>query len=143
VAPPVPTGIGLGFTPESRLFVPDPGRAGYMTTNPNKAVSPIESLLSFLVSGVSTVPFRSRTLPLAKPKRTFRIFFLGESSANYAQPRLQSMAQRLEERFPRFNSIELINCGGCAYGRRLVFILSQVLQYEPDAIFLYLGRNAC
>ncbi len=142
--PSIPTDIGLGFTPESRLFVPDKSRAGCLVTNPNKAVSTtrVQSLFKLVSSDVWTTPFRWQRFPLAKPEKTFRIFFLGESSVNYAQKQIQSMARRLEKRFPQFEAIEVINCGGCAYGsHRLVFVLSEVLQYEPDAIFLYLGHN--
>ena len=144
--PPIPADIGLGFTPESRLFIPRPHHPGSLITNPNKAIPRNQSKLAqfstFFLSNPSTVPFLQQTFRLPKAPKTFRIFFLGGSSVHYADAQLQEMARRLEKRFPVYETVELINCGGCAYGsHRLVFILAEVLQYEPDAICLYLGNN--
>ncbi len=142
--PAIPTDFGLGFSEESRLFVPRPGFPGHLMTNPNKAISTnyVGKLLRLFTPRAGTVPFLWQSFTQAKPEKSFRIFFLGGSSVNYAQEQLQSMARRLEERFPEYARIELINCGGCAYGsHRLVHVLMEILNYDPDAVFLYLGHN--
>jgi len=124
--PPFPVDIGQGFVPQSRVFVPSPADSGMLVTNPAKSIS-------FLPSAFT----RHRS------KRTFRIFFLGESSVNRLQPELVRLQQRLTQaHHAQFDQVEIINVGGNSNGsHRLVFVLAEVLEYEPSLILWHVGNN--
>lgn len=118
--------IGLGFTPDVRLFVADPGAPGMMTLNPQKAPF-----------------FHPASFTLPKAPGTFRIFAMGGSSVNYLQGHLTKMAERLHSRFQeRCPHLEIINAGGLSYGsQRNVLIAAEIVQYAPDLVLLYCGHN--
>jgi hypothetical protein len=141
--PPVPVDIGMGFTAGSRLFVPCPFLDGWMMTDPNKAIFQGNYVDTHeTISDLPTMPFRRSLFARKKPPQTLRLFFLGESSINYIDWQLSELAKRLKERFPEFAKVEVIDCGGCAYGsHRIVPIMAEVLQYEPDIVLLYAGHN--
>ncbi|HEX73301.1 MAG TPA: SGNH/GDSL hydrolase family protein [Candidatus Hydrogenedentes bacterium] len=123
--PPLPADPGLGFNPDSRLFVPSPEEPGVLITNPDKAAS-----------------FKEQRFLMPKPDRHFRIFMLGGSSVNYIDLELTLLAWELTLRYPGACRVEIINCGGLAYGsHRLVAIAAEVMHYEPDLILIYSGHN--
>ncbi|MGC8845828.1 MAG: SGNH/GDSL hydrolase family protein, partial [Candidatus Hydrogenedens sp.] len=124
--PPMVTDIGLGFTEDSRLFIPDPYDSRYLITHPNK-----------------TVAFQNQRFLKNKPSGTLRIFFLGGSSVNYVNYELPNLSERLEETLkPRYKEVEIINCGGLSYGtHRLVLIAREIVNYNPDLVMIYSGHN--
>jgi len=124
--PPRIVDLGQGFLPGSRLFVPDPDDPAMLITNPDKLVS-----------------FQNQRFPLTKTPGTMRLFILGGSSVNYLQYELPHMAERLRQALaPRFQEVEIINCGGLSYGtHRLVLIAAEVLDYAPDVLLIYSGHN--
>ena len=122
--PPMRVDIGQGFGAESLLFRPVGG--GFMETHPDKLDS-----------------FQQQRFVMPKPDRTLRIFALGGSSVNYLEYEFGLLAQELEKAWPqRFDSVEVINCGGLSYGsHRLVLIAAEILHYAPDLVLLYSGHN--
>lgn len=124
--PPMIMDIGLGFTKDSRLFIPDPSSPDYLMTNPNKLIA-----------------FQNQRFPAKKKKGTYRIFFLGGSSVNYVHYELPDLARRIKEKFyPKIQNVEIINCGGLSYGsHRLVLIGREVVNYEPDLALIYSAHN--
>ena len=123
--PPLSVGYGWGFNPESRLYVASKHDAGSMVTNPAKKVS-----------------FCDEQFRVPKPDTTFRVFMLGGSSVNFIEGYVHDMARRLTLAFMGKYQFEVIDAGGCAYGtHRLVPILVEVLNYEPDLILVYSAHN--
>jgi len=123
--PPLSADYGWGFNPKSRLYVASKHEPGLMVTNPAKKVS-----------------FCDEQFRMPKPDATFRVFMLGGSSVNYIQSDLRDMAERLALAFMGKYRFEVIDAGGCAYGtHRLVPILVEMLNYEPDLILVYSGHN--
>ena len=110
------------------LFVPDASGQRY-ETNPEKLTW-----------------FRSQSFAIPKPAGTFRIFCLGGST-------VQGRPYSVETAFPTWLQLsvqaarpethwEVINCGGISYASyRLVPILREVLNYEPDLVILCTGHN--
>ncbi len=90
--------------------------------------------------------FAPEAFPKEKPPRTKRIFCLGGST-------VQGRPYSTPTSFPTFLKLalsvadqsrywEVINCGGISYASyRLVPILEEVLQYEPDLIIVCTGHN--
>lgn len=90
--------------------------------------------------------FRPDSFAAEKAPDEFRIFCLGGST-------VQGRPFAIETSFPTFLELSLraadssrqwkvVNCGGVSYASyRLVPILEEVLQYEPDLIVLYTGHN--
>jgi lysophospholipase L1-like esterase len=125
VWPPRHVDFGLGFNEDSRIFVESSLYPGYMETDPAKRVSFV----------------RQRFLH-DKPAGVFRILALGGSSVNYLEPEFKQLERELSAEFDQFDEIEIINCGGLAYGsHRLVLVLREMLEYQPDLILLYTGHN--
>ncbi len=123
--PPRHVDFGLGFNDDSRIFVDSSLHPGYMETAPVKRVSFV----------------RQRFLR-DKPAGVFRIVALGGSSVNYLEPEFRKLERDLSTEFDQFDQIEIINCGGLAYGsHRLVFVMREMLEYQPDLILLYAGHN--
>ncbi len=118
--------IGLGFTEDSRLFVPDPNDSRYLVTHPSK-----------------TVAFQNQRFLKKKAIGTLRIFFLGGSSVNYVNYELPDLAERLKEQLkPKYKKVEIINCGGLSYGtHRLVLIAREIVNYESDLVMIYSAHN--
>ena len=92
------------------------------------------------------VYFRPDSFAANKGADEFRIFCLGGST-------VQGRPFALETSFTSFleltlgaaepnRSWQVVNCGGVSYASyRLVPILEEVLEYEPDLIILYTGHN--
>jgi len=118
----------VGFESIVPLFVPD--EAGEKMTI-------AEGRLRF---------FAPDSFPTAKAAGTFRIFCLGGST-------VQGRPFSIETSFPTWlelslaaaddsRSWEVVNCGGVSYASyRLVPILDECLQYEPDLILICTGHN--
>lgn len=125
VRPPLHIDFGLGFNDDSRVFVESPRQPDYMETDPAKRVSFVRQR------------FRGD-----KPANIFRIVALGGSSVNYLEPEFNKLERLLSAEFDSFDEIEIINCGGLAYGsHRLVLVMREMLEYQPDLILLYTGHN--
>jgi len=123
--PPWKVDYGWGFSADSRLFVPQPGVPGKMMTALPKRVC-----------------FFEQSFVLPKPDRNFRIFLVGGSSINYARYSIEGLTKRLNWLSLGAREFELINAGGEGYGsHRLVPIVAEVLDYDPDLILLYTGHN--
>jgi lysophospholipase L1-like esterase len=90
--------------------------------------------------------FKHDAFAINKPVGEFRIFVLGGST-------VQGSPFSIETSFPEFLSLSLksigpdqqwkvVNCGGVSYASyRLVPILDECLQYEPDLIIFCEGHN--
>jgi tetratricopeptide (TPR) repeat protein len=90
--------------------------------------------------------FIQESFPQQKGKDTFRIFAFGGSTV---QGRPYSIATafpkwlqiNLETAFPN-KKFEVINCGGISYASyRLVPIIEECLEYQPDLFILCTGQN--
>lgn len=120
--------IQSGFASSNPLFVLDQSKVLYNIA---------KSRLKFFVS---------ESFPAEKGEDTFRIFCLGGST-------VQGRPYAKETAFPEWLELslktadpnrdwEVINCGGVSYASyRLVPILQECLNYEPDLILLCTGHN--
>ena len=123
--PPRHVDFGLGFNDDSRIFIDSPQHPGEMETDPVKRVS-----------------FVQQRFLRDKPAGVFRIVALGGSSVNYLEPEFKRLERKLSAEFDQFDEIEIINCGGLAYGsHRLVLVMREMLEYQPDLLLLYTGHN--
>ena len=98
---------------------------------------------------VNSLGFRGPEIAVPKPKGTYRIFAIGESSTfgwkgihshEEAWPAL--LEGRLRAAFPQ-RAIEVVNAGVPGYTsveQRINFML-RISQLEPDAILIYHGNN--
>ncbi|MCC9655144.1 SGNH/GDSL hydrolase family protein [Rhodopirellula sp. JC737] len=120
--PPHDVDLGLGFNRDSRVFVESPVDADRMETDRAKRVS-----------------FVRQRFQRDKPSNAFRIVALGGSSVNQLEPQFKRLENELST---ETQTVEIINCGGFAYGsHRLVLVLREMLNYDPDLILLYTGHN--
>lgn len=90
--------------------------------------------------------FRPQSFTAVKDARTFRIFCLGGST-------VQGRPYAVETAFTTWLKLnldaaqpsmqwEVINCGGISYASyRLVPIMGELLDYEPDLFIIYTGHN--
>jgi len=125
-APPCVVDFGLGFTPDSRLFVPDNTEPGVMATNPRK--------LGWC--------FNKHTFAMPKPAGTFRIFAIGGSNVYSLEGFLPEYEASLAAAVGNQYEFEVINAGGVSYGsHRLVPVAAEIMAYEPDLVMLYTGHN--
>jgi lysophospholipase L1-like esterase len=118
----------VGFAAVHPLFVKDASSGKFVTAT---------SRLKY---------FATESFPIEKPPGTFRVFCIGGSTV---QGRPYSTATS----FPTWMKLglaeadpsrtwEVINCGGISYATyRLVPILEECLNYEPDLIILCEGHN--
>lgn len=118
----------VSFRPGQPLYVPE-GASGWMTTSPGRRRF-----------------FLEQRFERRKPPGTFRIFCLGGST-------VQGNPYGPETAFPRWLELALgtvapgrrwqvINVGGLSYASyRLVLVLAECLQWEPDLIVLATGHN--
>ena len=118
----------LGFESVQPLFVLDQKQKSYQVA---------ESRLDF---------FRPEQFSVRKSPGTYRVFCLGGST-------VQGRPYALETAFSSWLELslqaaaperqwEVINCGGISYASyRLVPILQEVLDYQPDLLILYTGHN--
>ncbi|MCA9091234.1 MAG: SGNH/GDSL hydrolase family protein [Planctomycetaceae bacterium] len=90
--------------------------------------------------------FAMDSFPTSKSPNTRRIFCLGGSTVQGRPYSIQTsfptwMKLALETAAPQ-TRWEVVNCGGISYASyRLVPILEEVLQYEPDLIVICTGHN--
>jgi hypothetical protein len=124
--PPNNVDIGLGFTPQSVLFVEDKANRGLMRTDP-----------------VKNRAFHPDSFTMVKKERTCRIFALGGSSVNYLDSEFHLQEKRLETDLQgKYDDVDIINAGGLSYGsQRLVPIAAEIMKYDPDLVLLYSGHN--
>jgi len=123
--PPIPVDVGQGFNGRIPLFVPDPVNFDNRVTHPQKRVS-----------------FQHNRFAAVKPEGTLRIAALGESSVNYLDYEFSVWPDRLEEKLPQYEHVEIINCGGLSYGsHRLTLVAQEALTYKPDVLMIYMGHN--
>jgi len=93
-----------------------------------------------------SVYFGTQRFPAKKPAGQFRAFCLGGSTVRGRPYRTEtSLAKWLElelaGRSPD-RDFQVVNCGGLSYASyRLVPVLREVLEYEPDLIVLATGHN--
>jgi lysophospholipase L1-like esterase len=121
--PPQIVDAGLGFDETSRLFVSAPGHPELRTTAPEKRAA-----------------FWQQSFSVPKPPGTLRLVAVGESSVNMLHGELQAISAHLSSRLGR--PVDLINAGGLSYGsQRLVPIVRELVDYQPDVVVLYLGNN--
>ncbi len=90
--------------------------------------------------------FRPQSFPAAKAENSFRVFVLGGST-------VQGRPWSVETSFGTWLELALkaaapdmdwdvINCGGISYASyRLVPIMRELLDYEPDLFVIYTGHN--
>lgn len=91
---------------------------------------------------VKRVSFVRQRFLRDKPAGVFRIVAFGGSSVNYLEPEFKELERDLSAEFDQFDQIEIINCGGLAYGsHRLALVMREMLEYQPDLILLYSGHN--
>ncbi len=118
----------VGFSSVQPLFERSPD---------GKQLQTAENRLSF---------FARDSFPVSKSPETRRIFCLGGSTVQgrpYSIPTSFPtwMKLALETAAPQ-TRWEVVNCGGISYASyRLVPILEEVLQYEPDLIVICTGHN--
>lgn len=123
--PPLIVDYGLGFDEESRVFIPAGIHRDTMTTAPQKTIS-----------------FVRQSFSMPKKDDCFRIVMLGGSNVNYMHWSLLNMVKRLQSRTDGKRQIEVINCGGHAYGsKRLRLVAKETLGYDPDLVLIYSGHN--
>ncbi len=90
--------------------------------------------------------FAKESFPVKKGENTFRIFCLGGSTVQgrpWSKPTSFTtfLELALQEADPS-RDWEVVNCGGVSYASyRLVPILKECLQYEPDLFILCTGHN--
>jgi tetratricopeptide (TPR) repeat protein len=88
-----------------------------------------------------------RPFPLERPKDGLRVFVLGGSAAagwpyHMGDTNLSALLQRKLRLLYPGRSIEVINVAAGTYAsHRVKLILEEVLQYNPDFLFLYNGNN--
>ena len=96
--------------------------------------------------------FRDRHHPLVKPKDTYRIICLGDSTTQgFTLPPIkttleESYPYKLEELLNKNNNttyFEVINagCGGYSSFQGLRFLKSELLKYDPDLLIIWFGMN--
>lgn len=121
----------VGFSSNIPLFVEKTDSEGQkiMTTSENK--------LMF---------FNKQQFPKEKKKETYRIFCLG-GSTTFGRPYRDktSFAGWLRELLPvadEQHHWEVINAGGISYASyRVVHLMKELAQYEPDLFIVYSGHN--
>ncbi len=123
-----PADSHISFSGLEALFVLDPTETFY-ETNDNRLVA-----------------FRSQSFAAIKSPKTFRIFCLGGSTVQGRPYSVQtSFTTWLEfdlQAADPDREFEVINCGGISYASyRLVPILQELLDYEPDLLIICTGHN--
>jgi len=118
----------LGFESVQPLFVLDQQQESYQVD---------ESRLDF---------FRPEQFPARKSTNSYRVFCLGGSTVQgrpYAlETAFSSWLQLSLQAAAPERQWEVINCGGISYASyRLVPILQEILDYQPDLLILYTGHN--
>ncbi|MDA0349856.1 MAG: tetratricopeptide repeat protein [Verrucomicrobia bacterium] len=118
----------VGFSTLEPLFALDPNTENYQTRRERYPY------------------FIQERFPQKKGKDSFRIFAFGGSTVQGRPYSIQTAFPKwlqinLETAFPDKN-FEVINCGGISYASyRLVPIIEECLDYEPDLFILCTGQN--
>ena len=133
-----------------RLFVPVPPAVAedpYVSFSGTRPLFVLDSAGRRFETARERLAFFCRqSFAAVKPADGFRIFVLGGSTVQgrpYSAETSFTTWLELNLRAARpETSWEAINCGGVSYASyRLVPVLREVLQYEPDLIVLYTGHN--
>ncbi len=90
--------------------------------------------------------FYRESFPLEKRADTFRIFCLGGSTVQgrpfSSETSFTTWLQLSLQAADPDRTYEVINCGGVSYASyRLIPVLEEALEYEPDLIIVYTGHN--
>lgn len=148
--------VGLGLLPflllEITLHVIGAGEASEVIT-PAISFTGVRPLFELSEDGERYETAKSRkpyfqpdSFAVKKPKNGFRIFCLGGST-------VQGRPYSIETSFTSWLELnlraaddrrewEVINCGGVSYASyRLLPILEEVLQHDPDLLVFYTGHN--
>ncbi|NQV32511.1 MAG: SGNH/GDSL hydrolase family protein, partial [Phycisphaeraceae bacterium] len=133
-----------------RWCVPDPG---LVWEDPFISFGSLRPLFVLDASGAAfeTSPERTRyfcpqTFSAIKDANTFRIFCLGGSTVQGRPYSVETsfstwLKLNLEVLCPEKN-IEMVNCGGISYASyRLIPMMQELLEYEPDLLILCTGQN--
>ena len=133
-----------------RLWVPDPGLP---LEDPYISFGELRPLFVPDASGtiLETAPERLRyfcpqSFSASKSSQTYRIFCLGGSTVQGRPLSVETafstwLKLNLEVLCPD-RAIEMVNCGGISYASyRLVPLMEELLQYQPDLFILYTGHN--
>ncbi len=118
-----------GFSGRMRVYELDPSGESYRTV-PRAVIH----------------SFHPQQFAALKPRNGFRIFTLGDSSAfgfpwgaEIAFPR--PLGAALQAAVPE-RTIESINAAAMSYGsHRLRILITELLDYEPDVVVIYVGHN--
>lgn len=118
----------VGFESYAPLFELD-GTTGEMRTAPNKRTF-----------------FNEQRLQPEKPPGTFRIFTLG-GSTTYGRPydhqvSFSNWMRLLLNAMDPGRNYEVVNAGGISYASyRVVVLMRELVQYDPDLFVVYTGHN--
>ena len=127
------------------IAAPDP------SADPFVGFSAIRPLYQVKNGIASTAPerlsyFNEASFPVVKPPNTMRIFTFG-GSTTYGRPfdGRTSFSRWLQDLLAATDpdkKFEVINAGGISYASyRIVPLVKECLQYEPDLIIVYTGHN--
>ena len=105
-----------------------------------------QQTLRYTIPKARQTHFQPESFRADKPAEEFRIFVLGGSTVQGRPWSIEtSFTTWLELQLnaaDRSRSYEVINCGGVSYATyRLIPILNEVLQYQPDLIIFCEGHN--
>ena len=90
--------------------------------------------------------FRRQSFAAKKGRNTFRVFCLGGSTVQGRPYSVETsfttwLGLSLSAARPEI-SYEIVNCGGISYASyRLVPVMRELLEYEPDLFIIYTGHN--
>ena len=151
---PVVADYGLGFTEDSRVFIPDPKDPRFLITSPLKCMSFHDQRFSlhkasdvrrvFIVGGscVALLQDGSDSPLYSRVEKAIDIQFEKLAFPGFPGRGLSLLRELLDERFGGAYHFEVINCGAGSYGsHRLVPVVAEILNYEPDLILYYEGHN--
>lgn len=124
----------LGFSSQTRLFVESSSNSG-------------DNAAPIMVTALDKLYyFQPQSFSLKKPANVRRVFCVGGSTA-YGRPYEHKtsfcgwLADFLAYTDPEYKW-EVINAGGISYASyRVVLLLEELIQYEPDLIISYIGQN--
>lgn len=124
----------IGFSSQTKLFIESPANKSGLS------VSSMETNKDKLFF------FQPQSFALKKPENVRRVFCIG-GSTTYGRPYAHStsfcgwLADFLAYTDPE-QKWEVINAGGISYASyRVVILLEELIQYEPDLIISYVGQN--
>ncbi len=101
---------------------------------------------NFEIAKERLVYFCPQSFAAAKGPQTFRVFCLGGSTVQGRPYAVETsfttwLKLNLRAALPDTN-FEVVNCGGISYASyRLVPIMRELLEYEPDLFIIYTGHN--